>query len=83
MSRLTYPQRLGIILTGILMLLVVIAVALMPAPKADVPVYKAAPTDTAAQPAASARKAKRPAKTPKSRPATPPPTPRSPLDETF
>jgi len=81
MSRLSYPQRLGIILTGILMLLAVIAIALMPAPKADIPVYKAAPADTATQPA-STRKAKPSAKAPQRRP-TPPPTPRSPLDETF
>ena len=80
MSRLTYPQRIGLILTGILMLLAVIAIMLMPAPKADIPVYQAAPADTTAQPATT-RKAKRPAKA-KNRP-TPPPTPRSPLDEPF
>lgn len=75
-QRLTYPQRLGLILTAILALLAVIAIALMPAPKAAIPEYPT-PEPIKADPVKSAVEQKRSTK-----PAPPHPA-RSPLDETF
>lgn len=81
MSRLTYPQRLGVLLTGIIMLLVVIVVALLPPRKASVPTYEAKPAVHA--PADTTRSAK-PKRTKKTRTEhKPAPAPRNPLDETF
>lgn len=80
MSRLTTPQRLGILLLGILLMLAVIAIALMPAPKADIPVY-----ERTAAPADSAITIEKPKKVKKQKPKTPRPAPkpRNPLDETI
>ncbi len=74
--KLSYPQRLGLILTAILALVAVIAIALIPAPKAAIPVYQA-PEPARTDSVKTTVENKKPTPSPPSPPA------RSPLDEAF
>ena len=81
--KMTRQQRLGLLLTGILLALLALLIALTGAPRAVTPTVIAEP-QTVESPAPKPEKEKKPRKSSKKRSAPrPAPEPRNPLDEEF